>query len=85
MLRQCMETVARARRRKPEGVPESVFDDLILFHTVSAILNLLAWWLRHLDQVDWQTMAEIIDKTVLAPVSGLKRQGLEAGQNRMPS
>jgi hypothetical protein len=41
---------------------------------VSSILNLLAWWLRNLDAVDADTMAEIVERTVLTPVSQLRRQ-----------
>lgn len=67
MLRQTLETVARARTQAPEGP----LADLILFHLVSSILNLLAWWLRNLDTVDAETMAQIIDRTVLTPVSAL--------------
>ena len=76
MLRQSMDTVAKARRRKPEGP----LDDLILFHIVSSILNLLAWWLRHLDEVDWETMAVIIERVVLTPVRFAARAaaGVEA-------
>lgn len=77
MLRQTMATVAAARTREPDGV----LDDLVMFHVVSAILNLLAWWLRNLDQVDVDTMAEIIDRTVLTPMSALRLQppaGLKA-------
>ena len=44
----------------------------MLFHLVSATLNLLAWWLRNLDTVDADTMAEIIERTVLTPISGLR-------------
>jgi AcrR family transcriptional regulator len=70
MLRQAMIVVAAARARKPDGP----LDDLILFHVVSSILNLLAWWLRNLDAVDADTMAEIVERTVLTPVSQLRRQ-----------
>ncbi|TAJ69659.1 MAG: TetR/AcrR family transcriptional regulator [Phenylobacterium sp.] len=69
MLRQTLETVGRARSSAPGGP----LDDLLLFHLVSAILNLLAWWLRNFDQVDAGTMAEIIDRTVLTPVGALRR------------
>jgi AcrR family transcriptional regulator len=69
MLRQTMTTMAQARQRRLEGP----LDDFILFHVVSAILNQLAWWLRNLDTVDADTMAEIIDRTVLTPVSGLRQ------------
>ena len=48
-------------------------DDLLLFHVVSTILNLLAWWLRNLDAVDADTMAEIVERTVLTPVGELRR------------
>jgi hypothetical protein len=68
MLRQTMITMAAARPHKAEGP----LHDLILFHMVSAILNLLAWWLRNLDTVDAQTMGEIIERTVLTPLSQLR-------------
>ena len=69
MLRQSMQSVAKARGRKPENA----LDDLIVFHTVSATLNLLAWWLGRRDEVSAETMAEIIERTVLTPAGGLKR------------
>ncbi len=69
MLRQTMATMAQSRPRPLEG-PR---DDLVLFQTVSGILNLLAWWLRNLDTVDADTMAAIIDGLVLTPVSTLRR------------
>ena len=79
MLRQCLAAVARARPARPEGAPpEGPLDDLLVFHLVSAILNLLAWWLGHEGAVDVETMAEIIERTVLTPVSGLRRK--EAGE-----
>lgn len=70
MLRQTMATMAQARERRPEG-PR---DDLMLFQTVSGILNLLAWWLRNLDTVDADTMAQIIDRLVLTPVGEMRRE-----------
>jgi AcrR family transcriptional regulator len=70
MLRQAMATVAGARPTAPDGP----LDDLVLFHVVSAILNLLAWWLRNRETVDRDTMAEIIERTVLTPTAALKRQ-----------
>ena len=80
MLRQTMATMSQARPHQPEGP----LDDLILFQTVSGILNLLAWWLRNLDTVDAPTMATIIERLVLAPVSALRREppsGLGARAN----
>ncbi|WP_372787003.1 TetR/AcrR family transcriptional regulator [Phenylobacterium sp.] len=68
MLRATMDTMAMARTRPAEGP----LDDLMLFHLVSATLNLLSWWLRHLDEVDIDTMAEMIDRAVLTPVSALR-------------
>jgi AcrR family transcriptional regulator len=70
MLRQTISTMAQARLKPPEGA----LDDLILFHLVSATLNLLSWWLRHLDEIDVDTMGEVIDRAVLTPVSSLRRQ-----------
>ena len=75
MLRQCLAAVAKARPAKPEGAPpEGPLDDLLVFHLVSAILNLLAWWLGHEGEVDAETMAEIIDRMVLTPVSTARQQ-----------
>ncbi|HEX4096105.1 MAG TPA: TetR/AcrR family transcriptional regulator [Caulobacteraceae bacterium] len=70
MLRQTMITMAATRQRKPDGP----LDDLMLFHLVSAILNLLSWWLRNLNEVSAATMAEVIERTVLTPVSLLRKQ-----------
>jgi AcrR family transcriptional regulator len=70
VLRQSIAQLELARGRPTEGA----LDDFVLFHTVSAILNLLAWWLRHLDEVDHLTMGEIIERTVLTPVSELRRK-----------
>jgi AcrR family transcriptional regulator len=68
MLRQTMATLSQARPRKSEGL----LDDLLLFQFVSGILNLLAWWLRNLDSVDADTMAEIIERLVMTPVSTVR-------------
>ena len=72
MLRQTLETVGRARARANLG--DGPLDELMLFHLVSSILNLLAWWLNNRDRVDAETMAQIIDRAVLTPVGSLKRQ-----------
>ena len=69
MLRAIQAAVARARQHHDDGP----LDDLILFHLVSSILNLLAWWLRNFEAVDATTMAEIIERTVLTPVTNLRR------------
>ncbi|MBL8772916.1 MAG: TetR/AcrR family transcriptional regulator [Phenylobacterium sp.] len=68
MLRQTLETMSRARASSPRGP----LDDLLLFHLVSTILNLLAWWLNHFEDVDADTMAEMIERAVLTPVHGLR-------------
>jgi hypothetical protein len=70
MLRQCLATVAEVRIRKPEGP----LDDLVVLHLVSSILYLTAWWLQNLATVDAETMAEIVERLVLTPVGGLRRQ-----------
>jgi len=70
MLRQTMATMVQARPHRPDGP----LDDLVLFQTVSGILNLLAWWLRNLDSVDADTMAEIIERLILTPVSAVRHQ-----------
>jgi AcrR family transcriptional regulator len=70
LLRRYMDAVAHARARPPEGP----MDDLVLFHVVSAILNLLAWWLCNLDEVDAEAMAEIIDRLVLTPMGALRAE-----------
>ncbi|MGZ3375888.1 MAG: TetR/AcrR family transcriptional regulator [Phenylobacterium sp.] len=68
MLRQTMTTMEQSAAGQIVG-PRG---DLLLFQTVSGILNLLAWWLRNLDAVDADTMAEIIDRLVLTPVSTVR-------------
>jgi AcrR family transcriptional regulator len=68
MLRQSMATVAMVRHR----AADNVLDDLVLFHVVSATLNLLAWWLRHMDEVNAGAMAEIIERVVLTPTGALR-------------
>jgi AcrR family transcriptional regulator len=70
MLRQCLATVAEVRTRQPDGP----LDDLIVLHLVSSTLYLTAWWLRNLATVDVETMAEIVERLVLTPVGGLRRQ-----------
>ena len=74
MLRQTLETLSRARTANAGGP----LDDLLLFHLVSAILNLLAWWLRNPGRADADTMSEIIERAVLTPVGSLKRGPPEA-------
>jgi AcrR family transcriptional regulator len=68
--RQILDTVARARHRESEGA----MDDLILQHMVSSILNLLSWWVRHPGDVGADTLAELIDRAVLEPVSALRQR-----------
>lgn len=68
MLRQTLITMTAARGRAPEGP----FEELLLFHLVSSILNQLTWWLRNLDRVDAATMAEVIERTVLTPISSFQ-------------
>ena len=70
MLRQSLAVFAKT----PKFAPGGPLDDLLLFHFVSAILNLIAWWLRNLDKVDADTMGEIIERAVLTPVGMLRRQ-----------
>lgn len=69
MLHQAMTVMAASRQRPADGP----MDDLLLFHVVSTILNLLTWWLRNMDRVDAATMAEIVERTVLTPVGELRR------------
>ena len=69
MLHQTLETLGRSRSSAPGGP----LDDVLLFHLTSAILNLLAWWLRNRDRVDAEAMAEIIERAVLTPVGALRK------------
>lgn len=72
MLRQTMLTMTAARGRAPDGPVE----ELVLFHLVSSILNLLAWWLRNLDRIDAATVAEVMERTILTPISALGAESL---------
>ena len=69
ILRHTAEVISRTRISADPGL----LDDLLLVHLISASLNLLAWWLKNLDQVDAESMAEIIERHVLTPVSSLRR------------
>jgi hypothetical protein len=69
MLRQALETTARAGI----GAGTRPLDDFLLFHLISSCLNLLAWWLRNLDHVDAETMAQVIERAILTPYGSLKR------------
>jgi AcrR family transcriptional regulator len=68
MLRRYLDAVAHASPRSPEGP----LDEVLRLHLVAAILNLLAWWLRNLDRVDAETMAELLERLVLSPVGDLR-------------
>jgi AcrR family transcriptional regulator len=68
MLRVCLRTVAEARPTRPRGP----LDQLLLFHLVSSILNLLSWWLLNIEAADAATMAELIERLVLTPMGGLR-------------
>jgi AcrR family transcriptional regulator len=68
LMRRYLDAVAHARTRPLEGA----IDELKLFHLVSAILNLLSWWLRNMDRVEAETMAEMIDRLVLTPLGELR-------------
>ncbi len=70
MLRHTLKTVAQVRSRPAQGL----MDDFLLTHLVSTILNQLAWWLRHRDAISVEAMAEILERTVLAPISDLRRE-----------
>lgn len=69
MLRQTMITMTAARQRPLEGP----LDEFLLFHVVSTILNQLAWWLRNLETVDADVMAELIERLVMLPVAELRQ------------
>jgi AcrR family transcriptional regulator len=68
MVRQAMQTVGRSGFGGPRPL-----DELSLFHLISASLNLLAWWLSNLDRVDAETMAQVLERTVLTPLSALRQ------------
>lgn len=70
LMRRYLDAVSHARTRPLEGP----LDELKLFHLVSTILNLLAWWLRNMDRVDIDTMAEMIDRLVLTPLGEMRAQ-----------
>jgi AcrR family transcriptional regulator len=69
MLNATLAAVQRARPQHADGP----LDDLVMFHLVSSILNLLAWWIRNFEAVDAAAMAEIVERAVLTPVTALRR------------
>lgn len=47
--------------------------DVVLFHSVSATLNLMAWWLRQPTPMAADQAAAIIDRLVLVPAIQLRK------------
>ena len=47
--------------------------DVVLFHSVSATLNLMAWWLRQPTMLAPDDAAAIIDRLVLVPAIQLRK------------
>ena len=63
--------VAQVDALQPHGEDDPI-RELAVFHSVSATLNLLAWWLRTHAEIDVRTMAEHIDQLVLRPTVALR-------------
>jgi AcrR family transcriptional regulator len=76
MLRRYLDAVAHASPAAPKGP----MDEVLRLHLVAAILNLLGWWLRNLDEVDAETMAGLLERLVLTPVGALRAERALAEQ-----
>lgn len=63
LLRQSIEAVAATRTR----TDVQPMHDLLLFHTVSASLAMLAWWLRQETPASVEEMAQTINALILKP------------------
>ena len=69
--------LARVAALRPDG-PVGVEAELAMFHSVSAVLTLLSWWLRTHAEVSAEAMAQAIDRLVLAPATrwSAEREGV---------
>jgi hypothetical protein len=54
---------------KPSGIPY----ELIVTHSVSATLGLLAWWLEKGEAISPEAMGEVVDRLVMGPVRIMER------------
>jgi AcrR family transcriptional regulator len=63
------DVVARATARAADQPrPSDLPRELVIGHTVTAIIGLLAWWLERGGALDPEAMGEIIDRLVMRPV-----------------
>ena len=65
MVRRAMGQVLS---RSPRA-PADALAELLVFHSVSATLNLLAWWLRTHEELNPAVMAQALDALVLVPAT----------------
>jgi AcrR family transcriptional regulator len=64
-----LQTDLRPRNAPPMAVPP----DLVLTHCVAATLGLLAWWLEQDGGLTAETMGDVINRLVMAPVRAIER------------
>jgi AcrR family transcriptional regulator len=64
-----LQSDLRPRNPPPMAVPP----ELVLTHCVAATLGLLAWWLEQGGGLTAETMGDVINRLVMAPVRAIER------------
>jgi AcrR family transcriptional regulator len=69
IVNRSLETARVRVPEQPSGVPY----ELVVTHSVSATLGLLAWWLENGRDIPAEMMGEVVDRLVMAPVRAMER------------
>ena len=68
IVARSIETARSRVPPQPFGVPY----ELIVTHSVSATLGLLAWWLEHGKEISPEVMGTVVDRLVMGPVRAVE-------------
>lgn len=74
IVRRAIESAQAMTPPESHGFPP----ELIISHTASAALTMLAWWLENPQAMDRARLAEALDTLVLAPAAALQTGGRPA-------
>ena len=65
--REVTDRAVRSARSVAEPPGQRFPRELVISHTVSATLTILAWWLEHPEALDSEDLADALDRLVFAP------------------
>jgi AcrR family transcriptional regulator len=69
IVNRSLETARLRVSSQPSGIPY----EMVVTHSVSATLGLLAWWLENGRDISAEKMGEVVDRLVMAPVRAMER------------